>query len=100
MMTIFVLVNAYVYVKTKKVDPTIILINLLFFTLSMMAGRSRYYFPLIWLFSMPYLYRDIRTLIVPQRVIKWIAVILLAYFVATNIYFTTYFQSLHGSGVP
>lgn len=94
MMTIFILVNAFVYVKTKKVDPTIIIINLLFFTLSMMAGRSRYYFPLIWLFSMPYLYREIKTLIVPQRLIKWIAIILLAYFVATNIYFTAYFPKL------
>ncbi len=98
MITIFVLVNAYVYVKTKKVDPTIIIINFLFFTLSMMAGRSRYYFPLIWLFSMPYLYRSIRTLIVPQRLLKWIALILLVYFVASDMYFTTYFPRLSWLG--
>jgi hypothetical protein len=99
MMAMFILVNAYVYAKTKKTDPTIIVINLLFFALSMMTGRARYYFPLIWLFSMPYLYRDIRTLIAPQRTIKWMAVMLLAYFVATNIYFTGYFSNLSWLGI-
>ena len=91
MMAIFTLMNAYVFIKTKKIDITIIVLNILFFIISMSIGRAKFYFPLIWLFSTAYLYSYVSIQIDSRPVIKYLAVVIVTYFSAINIYNTFYY---------
>ena len=79
--------------KAKKVDPTIILINLLFFTLSMTAGQFKILLPshLAFLHSLPVSgHQNIDCSNASDQMDCGYT--FLTYFVATNIYFTIYFS--------
>jgi|WetSurMetagenome_2_1015567.scaffolds.fasta_scaffold00689_5 hypothetical protein len=54
-MTIFLLACAYAYSKNKKIDITIVSVNIIFFFISMMTGRTAKFFPIIWLFSIAFI---------------------------------------------
>lgn len=55
MEVVFLFVAVYGYFRKRCFDLTVIALNLLFFYLSMKNIRFTLFFPLIWLFSMPYL---------------------------------------------
>lgn len=53
-VTLFAL-SLYVYARDRYLDPAVLLVNLAFFLLIFKAARMVLFFPIIWLFSVPYI---------------------------------------------
>jgi len=52
-----VLLFVHAYVKRRFLDTTLILLNVVFFYFSMQMARATLFFPILWMFTVPYVIR-------------------------------------------
>jgi len=91
-LVLMFIVFLIVYVRTmrvrKKIFAPIILVNCVFFYLSMLHARSAFLYPLVWLFSNAYLLRGGLEKITPKRlsiVFLILIIIFSAFHIKTNL---------------
>jgi len=60
MIITFILLFLYHFIKSRKVDIGLLLLNITFFIISIKYRRSSYFYPIIWYFSIFYLTSQIK----------------------------------------
>ena len=81
---ILILVLVFTFSRIKKIDPVIIVINIVFFLIAMFNARSAKLFPIIWLFSIASISNTCKFYI-PQKKIAMVSLFLFVLFTAIRI---------------
>jgi len=78
MFILFLIAYTNAYMKERKLNISILLCNSLTFILSMQFARTAFFYPIIWLFSLPFLCRGGLEKILPKRLTIIIFVLIIS----------------------